>query len=174
VAEVFEQVNETRRQLGDASGNVHFPMNAFVHSTDRLNDRLAAGPYAEPALVPAAPWLSRGVSPVPAAAVREHPEGIELRVQRAVPPTSRPAAAPAVSRDATRARTAVPPAPATNDPRWWVVRAAYPDGWRVQVVDADREVVRLAVDPAGSYPTAITVSAVDRSGQESAPVIVRR
>lgn len=174
VAEVFEQVNETRRQLGDASGNVHFPMNAFVHSTDRLNDRLAAGPYAEPALVPAAPWLSRGASPVPAAAVREHPAGIELRVQRAVPPTSRPAAAPAVSRDATRARTAVPPAPATNDPRWWVVRAAYPDGWRVQVVDAAREVVRLAVDPAGSYPTAITVSAVDRSGQESAPVVVRR
>lgn len=172
VSEIFEQVQETRRQLGALSGNVHFPMNAFVHSTDRLNDRLAAGPYAEPALVPAAAWLARGTVSSPAVSVRDRPEGIELRVQRPVPPTVRPD--PREARDATRTRPVATPGPAANDPRWWVVRAAYPDGWRVQIVDATQEVVRFSVDPAGSYPGTITVSAIDRTGQESPPQVVRR
>ncbi|MBL8983210.1 MAG: hypothetical protein JNL26_13550 [Gemmatimonadetes bacterium] len=89
-----------------------------------------------------------------------------------MPPTVRPD--PREARDATRTRPVATPGPAANDPRWWVVRAAYPDGWRVQIVDATQEVVRFSADPAGSYPGAITVSAIDRTGQESPPQVVRR
>ncbi|MEO6447365.1 MAG: family 10 glycosylhydrolase, partial [Gemmatimonadaceae bacterium] len=52
VSEIIAQIRETRSQLSSASGNVHFSMDAFRINVDSLNERLIAGVYAEPALVP--------------------------------------------------------------------------------------------------------------------------
>ena len=169
VSEVFDQVQETRQQLGPSSGNVHFPMNAFVHDTDSLMERLEAGPYAEPALVPPSPWLASGEVGTPAVRATGGPGGVELRVEPAVPGTPHPVAG--TPRDATRTRRPAVPARRASDPRWWVVRARFSDGWRVRIVDASQRVVRLAADPEGAGPAFITVSAVDRVGRESQPVV---
>ena len=53
--EVVRQVELTRAQQG-AGGNIHFPMNVFMKNPDSLDEKLSHE-YAEPALVPASPWL---------------------------------------------------------------------------------------------------------------------
>jgi uncharacterized lipoprotein YddW (UPF0748 family) len=172
VSEVFDQIQETRSQLGALSGNVHFPMNAFVANTDRLVERLTAGPYAEPALVPASPWLSSGMVEAPRVrATREGGGGgMRLRVERVVPPT--PRVAPGLPQDKTKAGRAPAALERASDPRWWVVRARYGDGWRAWIVDARAHEVALDADPLGEGPAWVVVTAVDRVGGESAPVRV--
>jgi uncharacterized lipoprotein YddW (UPF0748 family) len=54
-SEIVEQVKLTRAQKG-ATGNVHFSMKALLHNNGGVADALKEV-YAEPALVPASPWL---------------------------------------------------------------------------------------------------------------------
>ncbi|MFQ3587996.1 MAG: family 10 glycosylhydrolase [Fimbriimonadaceae bacterium] len=56
--EVIDQIELTRRTRG-ATGNIHFSMRAFLQNSQGIADRLAAGPYARPALIPASPWIDR-------------------------------------------------------------------------------------------------------------------
>jgi uncharacterized lipoprotein YddW (UPF0748 family) len=50
--EILRQVAVTQAQPG-AEGNIHFSMKALAEDFDGVATKLAAGPYAEPALVPA-------------------------------------------------------------------------------------------------------------------------
>ena len=63
--EILAQIEATRSREG-ASGNVHFSMTSLMESPDSLAERLASQAYAEPALVPAVPWLDRSVPTQPA------------------------------------------------------------------------------------------------------------
>lgn len=54
--EVIAQVWVTRAQKG-AGGNVHFSIKALARNAGGIADKLLAGPYREPALVPETPWL---------------------------------------------------------------------------------------------------------------------
>jgi hypothetical protein len=54
-----------------------------------------------------------------------------------------------------------------TDPHWWVVRARYADGWHAIVVSASERMVRLLPNPDGSWPTGVTVTAIDHAGGES-------
>jgi len=65
--EILDQISATRLAPG-ASGNVHFSAKVFMQNRDSIVDRLIAGPYAGPALVPASPWLD-SIPPRPPAAV---------------------------------------------------------------------------------------------------------
>jgi uncharacterized lipoprotein YddW (UPF0748 family) len=49
--EILRQVEATRRHPG-GGGNIHFSMKALATDVDGVATKLAAGPYAEPALVP--------------------------------------------------------------------------------------------------------------------------
>lgn len=153
VGEIFDQINVTRERLGPVSGNVHFPINAFRFNRDSLVERLLAGPYAEPALVPASPWLTVGLPKTPVAVAEPDDEGVMLTIR---PQTVGSSKLPAMS----------------SDPRWWLVRARYADGWRSRVVDARQTMTHLASDPSGGGPEYITVSAIDRVGMESTPVVI--
>jgi uncharacterized lipoprotein YddW (UPF0748 family) len=62
-SELLRQLDLTRAQPG-ATGNVHFSMRAFMRNRDSLNERLLAGLYSKPALVPASPWLD-SIAPAP-------------------------------------------------------------------------------------------------------------
>ena len=50
--EILRQVAATRARSG-AGGNIHFSMKALAEDFDGIATKLASGPYAEPALVPA-------------------------------------------------------------------------------------------------------------------------
>lgn len=146
VAEVLEQIRLTRTAPG-ATGNVLFSMAPLLRNVAGLADSLGRGPYAEPALVPATPWL------------------------RGAPRAAAPAAA-RVSRDpvtgdlvlsiATRAKARAP---------WlWTVRVLGADGaWRSEVLPGAMRT--HVVGGAGEgVPERVVVTAVDRLGKESAPV----
>ncbi|MFV1981654.1 MAG: glycoside hydrolase family 10 protein, partial [Rhodothermia bacterium] len=54
--EIIDQVLVTRASP-EATGNVHFSIKALLRANGTLGARLVEGVYAEPALVPASPWL---------------------------------------------------------------------------------------------------------------------
>ena len=65
--EVLDQIALVRERSAAqplAAGHLHFSMAALAANRERIADRLRAGPYAQPALPPATPWLAE---PPPAA-----------------------------------------------------------------------------------------------------------
>jgi uncharacterized lipoprotein YddW (UPF0748 family) len=133
-AELVHQVRLTQAD-GIARGNVHFSMRALLRDAGGVASALRAGPYAEPALVPASPWLrdSATVSPTPRLSVT--PTGAVLCL-----------------------------GPGSAAVRQWVVRAERGGRWAVQLVPgptarmsiapADRVVVS-AVDRVGRETAAV-------------------
>jgi uncharacterized lipoprotein YddW (UPF0748 family) len=143
--EMLDQIAITRAQKG-ATGNVYFSMQAFMFGRDGLPEKMVAGPYAARALVPASTWLD------------------------SVPP-----AAPLVrtGRDAgTGASTFTLQPQGTEAPWLWVIRAHTGSDWSSEVVPGLQRFFMLPRAPGGTEPDAVSVSAVDRSGNESAPVVV--
>ncbi len=63
--EVLQQIERVRSR--SAAGHIHFSLIALMQDRDGIATRLRAGPCAQPALVPATPWLS-SVSEPPHAA----------------------------------------------------------------------------------------------------------
>jgi len=55
--EIVRKIEITRKNNG-ASGNIHFSMKALMENRGRLSTRLSEEVYSQPALVPACPWLS--------------------------------------------------------------------------------------------------------------------
>jgi uncharacterized lipoprotein YddW (UPF0748 family) len=69
--EIVQQVNLTRTSTattanGGATGNVFFSMKGLMRDVDSIDAKLAPL-YAEPALVPASPWLESSLPPRPTA-----------------------------------------------------------------------------------------------------------
>jgi uncharacterized lipoprotein YddW (UPF0748 family) len=143
--ELLDQIALTRAQPG-ATGNVYFSMRSLMYGRDGLPEKLAAGPYATRALVPASTWLD------------------------SVPP-----AAPIVraGRDAGTGASTLSLQPQGTEPTWlWVIRAHTGSVWSTEVVPGLQRFFMLPRYPGGSEPDAVSVSAVDRNGNESVPVVV--
>jgi hypothetical protein len=105
-----------------------------------LADRLRSELYAEPALVPAMPWLSKTRPARPTTTVRVDSATGE-RVVRLTPGDGRRVV-------------------------WWTVRVLDGDQWRTWIIPGSER--RLVVGPAGSpAPSRVVVTAVDRYGTES-------
>ena len=68
-AEIVGQVEATRTNPG-ATGTIHFSIKSLAASRP-LGAALEAGVYAEPALVPASPWLDAVPPPAPRVAVED-------------------------------------------------------------------------------------------------------
>ena len=145
--ELLHQIELTRAQEG-ASGNVHFSMRTLLANTDAVGDRLALGPYLEPALVPASPWLGDDAPPRPALRARDFPSVSAVTVMIA------------------------PGGP--SSPRWWVVQARRNGVWSTTIVSGEERTVDVAYPIGGDAPEVIGVIAIDRLGNESAPALVRR
>ena len=101
--EIVRQVEATRAH-GGAGGTIHFSMKALADDFDGVATKLAAGPYAEPAIVPA---------------VR--------------PPHGPLPTAPVVSRDATGVAFALPPGE-SGAAWLWVVKSRSGGTWRTAIV----------------------------------------
>jgi uncharacterized lipoprotein YddW (UPF0748 family) len=63
--EVLDQVDLQRQRGAAASGHIHFSMVALMQNRDGIATLLQFGPYAQPALVPATPWLDNQPPPAP-------------------------------------------------------------------------------------------------------------
>jgi uncharacterized lipoprotein YddW (UPF0748 family) len=156
-SEILEQIRLTRAQAG-ATGNVHFSMKVFFENPDGLVERLASGPYAQPALVPATTWLSVGSPAAPTVSVRT----TSGRAMLEILPTARPAVPIGVGGTSTVSST----------PWLWVVQSRGAAGWTTEIVPAAVRSRPLA--PSGSaQPREVRVTAIDRLGVASTPATVR-
>jgi len=144
--EILAQVRATRAQPG-ATGNVHFSMKALLDDRDSVGTALERLLYAEPALVPASPWMTRGVIGPPAVALRERGSGVVLTLS-----------------------------PAGKDVvRWWLVQLRLGGRWESRVLDGTLRALALSELVRASFvsPELVAVTAVDRVGVTTAPVVLR-
>lgn len=145
-AELLEQVRLTRADSG-ASGNLHFSMTVFMQNRDSLANRLVAGPYAGPALVPASPWLDKRAPAAPRATAQV---------------------------DTLSGRTTITIAPVGNTPvRLWVVRSRFGDTWTTSIVPGSVREHSFAAADASARPNLIVVTAIGRTGMESQETRIR-
>ncbi|HEU0014547.1 MAG TPA: family 10 glycosylhydrolase [Longimicrobium sp.] len=135
--EVVAQVFITRAIPG-ATGNVHFSMRAFQLNPDSLVEKLRAGPYGQPALIPASPWLGGRRLPAPVVAVPG---------------------------DGSRPVVTITPrgeVPAT----WWVVRARWGTRWTLDIVPGVMREHALTPPPDAGELYEVRVMPIDRVGTE--------
>jgi uncharacterized lipoprotein YddW (UPF0748 family) len=149
--ELVNQIDVTRTH-GNATGNVHFSMTAFMPKgvgaaraeRDSLAARLIRETYAVPALVPASPWLASGSgSPMIAPAVREE------RDRR------------------TGATFLIATAPATQVARSWIISRWDGRTWSSDMQPANNNTLTLAVSAAAGEGVGYWISFTDRVGTES-------
>ncbi len=136
--EVDSQIRLTRAQPG-ATGNVHFSMKALMRNQGGIADSLAAGAYAEPALIPETPWLPGRAPGAP-------------RVRLA-------AGAPG------QARLELAPADGERRPWQWVVRARHGATWTTEVVPGAHATVVAPGPATRGAPDEVLVFALDRAGR---------
>jgi uncharacterized lipoprotein YddW (UPF0748 family) len=142
--EILNQIAVTRAQMG-ATGNVYFSMRTLMADADNLPRKLIAGPYANKTLVPASPWLD-SVAPLS--------------------PLVR------VGRDAVTLASTVSLQPQGTEATWlWLIRTRIGNDWTIDVVPGLQRFYMIPLLTGGGYADAVSVSAVDRSGNESVPVV---
>jgi uncharacterized lipoprotein YddW (UPF0748 family) len=143
-SEIVDQIRLTRDQAG-ADGDILFSMSALMTDADSLDERLLAGPYAEPALAPAFPWLD-SIPPAPPLVRAGRVEDAVTLVRFSAGDTLAP-------------------------PARWVVQARADGRWYTRILPASARADTLT-GAAGSAD-AVGVIAVDRAGNESQPVVIR-
>jgi uncharacterized lipoprotein YddW (UPF0748 family) len=146
-AEILNQLALMRgREAQPSAGHVHFSMVALLQDRQGIAQRLRAGPYAQPALVPATPWLVGSAPARPQVLVEAR--GGRLRLQ-------------------LRAGAAAAGLPAADAP-WRYALWAWRNGqWQFAVQPAREPDVEI--DAA----QALVVSAVNRTGLESPRLALR-
>ncbi|HUQ97867.1 MAG TPA: family 10 glycosylhydrolase [Gemmatimonadaceae bacterium] len=143
--ELLDQIALTRAQRG-ATGNVYFSVRTLMGNKDSLPEKMMSGPYASRALIPASPWLD------------------------SVPPLS---PLVQVATDARGVASASIQPQGTELPWLWLVRVRVGDAWTTQVLPALQRSYAIPRFVGSAQGDAIAVSAVDRTGNESAPTLTR-
>jgi hypothetical protein len=138
--EILNQISTTRLTEG-AGGNVHFSARVFMQDKDSIDERLLAGPYAGPALVPSSPWLDSIPPRTPSAYLEKDP--------------------------ATRAVTLTLVSSGTEKVWLWVVRYRYGPDWSTIILPGAQVAHMFEGGSKSNPPEAVVVSAVDRTGNES-------
>jgi uncharacterized lipoprotein YddW (UPF0748 family) len=141
-AEILDQIRLNRAQDG-ASGEVFFSMNVFMQNPDSVADRIARSSYAEPALIPATPWLDAAIP-------------------------GRPVAQPRLDMGSGEMMIDLDPAKGAAAPWVWVVQARTASGWTTRIVPGSQDTHRLAGRGEKS-PRDVWVYAVSRTGNLSPP-----
>jgi uncharacterized lipoprotein YddW (UPF0748 family) len=140
-AELTDQIRLTRAQAG-ASGEVFFGMSTIMHmDPDSLAEHLARDSYADPALVPASPWLDARLPGRPQAQAHIDMQSGEMIVD-------------------------LDPATGEQAPWLWVVQAKTDSGWTTEIIPGT-DAVHLLAGRGGKSPTDVRVYAVGRTGNVS-------
>ncbi len=143
--EILDQIRLTREEPG-ATGDIFFSMGTLMSDPDSLDERLLAGPYASPALVPGFPWLGKTKPARPSVTLSSADGGAAIVV-------------------GLKSATA-------TAPHQWVVQARVDGTWHTVIVPGSARMHTL--DGTLGNADAVSVIAVDRVGNASAPAVVVR
>lgn len=153
--EIVNQIKLTReRALGNAAarGGIHFSMITLMENRKQIGDKLKAQLYFAPALVPATPWLDRTAPAAPQVTL-ERGQNIRVKIL--------PGAGKAAAQFAIWARYGPP-----ESSQWqFATLASTPK-------NAAAEMDLRSATEAGAL-TGVTVSAIDRVGNESVRVLLQ-
>lgn len=141
--EITRQVDITRRQTG-ARGNVHFNASSFMQNRNG-NGAALAKLYAEPALIPASPWLDE-----------TPPGGVEATLERT---TGSGAGADGTATIRWRSRGGAKPA-------LWVLQISQRGEWRTVILPGAQTSYSLGGADAVSPGDRLAISAVGRTGNQ--------
>lgn len=137
---------KTRSQTVDSISVVERePAPRHLRATARLLDRLPTEPYDTPAVVPASPWLDDAPPERPIVKLKENENHLRISVEPGGDQTV----------------------------RWWVIRWRYGGDWTIDVVPGPSRTYRLERPSTSTGPHLVSVSAVDRSGNEGPAVVLR-
>lgn len=139
--EIIRQIEATRAQAG-ATGNIHYSMKALTQNYDGLADKLKAGVYAEPALVPESPWLDRSTPAKPKIDVQANGNEITVTMKSV-----------------------------GEQPRQWLIRTQTNDGWKNAIVPGSETRYAIPLE-GGQSPKAVAVAGVSRLGRVGRPARV--
>ncbi len=143
--EIVQQVESTRSQNG-ATGNVHFSMKPLLQNRAGVTDALIAGPYDQPALVPASPWLKDHTSNRPK---------FDVDV------------------DDTTGKSTLTWSPGGKQRPWlWVLQIQKSSKWTTLILPGDQKTLSLTPASPEKPPEAFALSAVNRTGERSQPVVI--
>lgn len=142
------------RIIDGVSGHVHFSAKSLMNNVEGVRDNLAESVYAQPALIPASPWLSDGKTPpAPEVTVTSiNDQGIRLVGGHLLPETA----------------------------RWWVVQVKRDGNWNHTILPADTRMAAVKLpeteNDTSETPNqgveAIVVFAVDELGISSPKTLI--
>ena len=145
-AEILKQINVTRHEAG-AGGNLHFSMKALMEPRTGMADALAKSAYAEPALIPASPWLKHD---------RLGKPKISLR------------------RDPTDSTVDIDWKPSGKGKAWlWLVQIKRRSSWQSVIQPGDQTSHNIGEWLAGQHNSVIAISPVDRCGNLGPHAVVQ-
>jgi uncharacterized lipoprotein YddW (UPF0748 family) len=146
--EIVNQIRLTRQQPG-ATGNIHWHVSSLSRNPGGLGDVLAKGVYAQPALVPAVPWLDNQPPGQPVLSIREEQHSKTLQK------TLR------LSWEATG-----------SEPVWlWILQTRTGNQWKTEIVPSKVVSRSLAQRGSNRWPDLIAITAVDRCGNVGSVVV---
>jgi len=137
--ETAREIETTRQQPG-ATGNILWHAKPLMQDHAGVIEALAREAYAEPALVPATPWLHASNPPPPVLIIKSSETGFKIKWKSG----------------------------AESTPWQWVLDKKIGGRWRTEIFPSEiRETSFLTPEPA-SRPSAFALGAVDRCGNISA------
>ena len=138
IDETINQIMITRGMLPESPGAVHWSIGPLANY-DHLADAILKGPYEKEALVPASPWLD-DLAPI----------------------------APIVVPESKGNRTEITWVPGDEEKIFkWVVYIKKGDTWHYDILDRNATSYEVSQEEQEEFVTAIAVTAVDRTGNES-------
>lgn len=144
-SEITRQVELSRSIGKNWAGHIHWSVKGLTQNRGGISNLLAKGAYAQAALVPPMPWLSQKAPGRPAASARGDGQALRVSIQ---------------SGDRATAR--------------YAVQTRFGNQWRMAgVIPSSRGGIDLPA-LSGRLPDAVAISAVDRFGNTSAPVVLAR
>lgn len=159
--EIFNQIMIIRGIVPEGPGHVHFSMKAFLRDSSAVNAVLKNGPYQRQAIVPASPWLDDDAPASPTVTVSSLNDTARLSWEH----------------------------PNISDVFRFIIYYRYNDTWGYSIVAQNDSVVTLPAERTvrrenrnrnnDAAPAEITeqlnsiaVTAVDRMGNESEPMVI--
>jgi uncharacterized lipoprotein YddW (UPF0748 family) len=146
--EIINQIKITRAQSG-ASGNILWNLKRVLNNESGLAEALVSEAYINDALAPAYPWMSTNLPPQP-----------ELKTKKGKELVAKWSAGRATPAKGSKVD------PMDSKPWLWLVQSHSKDGWTTETFGATTLRVVLESDT-----DAVAVTAVNRYGNMSAPVI---